>query len=86
MDFKSHTTLGRTGLSVSRLGIGTYGAPADALERAFHEYGINYFYLYSVFVSSTDVHRKSAITWIWIKADVIDSQVTHFVSTNFFLV
>ena len=44
MNFSAHTTLGRTGLSVSRLGIGTYGAPADALERAFHEYGINYFY------------------------------------------
>jgi aryl-alcohol dehydrogenase-like predicted oxidoreductase len=44
MNFSAHTTLGRTGLSVSRLGIGTYGAPADALERAFHNYGINYFY------------------------------------------
>ncbi len=45
MDFMTHTTLGRTGLSVSRLGIGaSYGAPAFALEKAFHEHGINAFY------------------------------------------
>lgn len=45
MDFKTHTTLGRTGLSVSRLGIGAaYGAPALALEKAFHEHGVNAFY------------------------------------------
>jgi aryl-alcohol dehydrogenase-like predicted oxidoreductase len=45
MDFNTHTILGRTGLSVSRLGIGaSYGAPAWALEKAFHEYGVNAFY------------------------------------------
>ena len=45
MSFRQHTTLGRTGLEVSRLGIGAgYGVPAAAVERAFHEYGINYFY------------------------------------------
>jgi aryl-alcohol dehydrogenase-like predicted oxidoreductase len=45
MDFKAHTTLGRTGLSVSRLGIGAaYGAPAWILEKAFHEHGVNAFY------------------------------------------
>ncbi len=39
------TTLGRTGLRVSRIGLsGGYKAPARAVERAFHEYGINYFY------------------------------------------
>jgi len=45
MSFREHTTLGRTGLEVSRLGIGSgYGVPAAAVERAFHEYGINYLY------------------------------------------
>ena len=45
MDFKEKRTLGRTGLSVSRLGLaGGYGVPAAAIERAYHEYGINYFY------------------------------------------
>ncbi|MBN2223396.1 MAG: aldo/keto reductase [Deltaproteobacteria bacterium] len=45
MDFTKKTILGRTGLSVSRLGLaGGYGVPAAAVERAFHEYGINYFY------------------------------------------
>ncbi len=45
MDFKKKRGLGRTGLSVSRLGLaGGYGVPAEAVERAFHEYGINYFY------------------------------------------
>ena len=44
MDFKSPTTLGRTGLSVSRLGFGaSYPAPAEALEKAFHERGVNFF-------------------------------------------
>jgi len=44
MDFRSHTTLGRTGLSVSRLGFGaSYPAPSEALEQAFHERGVNYF-------------------------------------------
>jgi aryl-alcohol dehydrogenase-like predicted oxidoreductase len=45
MDFGTHTTLGRTGLSVSRLGIGaSYGIPALAVEKAFHEHGVNAFY------------------------------------------
>ncbi len=39
------TILGRTGLRVSRLGIGSsYGAPARAIERAYREHGINYLY------------------------------------------
>jgi len=38
------TVLGRTGLEVGRLGVGSsFGAPAEALERAF-EQGVNYFY------------------------------------------
>jgi aryl-alcohol dehydrogenase-like predicted oxidoreductase len=43
-DFREHTTLGRTGLRVSRIGLASgYKAPTRAVERAFHEYGINYF-------------------------------------------
>ncbi len=46
MDFKQHVPLGRTGLLVSRLGIASgYGVPADAMADAFHEHGINYFYI-----------------------------------------
>jgi aryl-alcohol dehydrogenase-like predicted oxidoreductase len=44
-DFQERVALGRTRLSVSRIGLsGGYKAPAKAVERAFHEYGINYFY------------------------------------------
>jgi len=44
-NFREHVSLGRTGLNVSRLGIGSgYGAPSAAIEKAFHEHGINYFY------------------------------------------
>ncbi len=45
MNFRQHTLLGRTDLSVSRLGIGSgYGIPSYAVEKAFHEYGVNYFF------------------------------------------
>jgi aryl-alcohol dehydrogenase-like predicted oxidoreductase len=41
--FREPTILGRTGLRVTRLGIGSsYGVPAAAIERAYHEYGVNY--------------------------------------------
>ncbi|MFC1585667.1 aldo/keto reductase [Fibrobacterota bacterium] len=41
---RDHTILGRTGLRVSRMGIGAgYGVPAKAVEKAYHEYGVNYF-------------------------------------------
>ncbi len=44
-DFREHVTLGRTGLRVSRLGIGAgYGISAAACEKAFHEHRVNYFY------------------------------------------
>ncbi len=44
MDFARRTTLGKTGLEVSRLGLAAgYGAPAAAFEEAF-ERGCNYFY------------------------------------------
>ena len=45
MNFREPVTLGRSGLKVSRLGIGAgYGVPAGAIEKAYHEHGINYFY------------------------------------------
>jgi aryl-alcohol dehydrogenase-like predicted oxidoreductase len=45
IDFREHRILGRTGLSVSRIGLsGGYGVGAAGVEKAFHEYGINYFY------------------------------------------
>jgi aryl-alcohol dehydrogenase-like predicted oxidoreductase len=45
VSFRDPTTLGRTGLRVGRLGIGAgYGVPAGAVERAYREYGVNYFY------------------------------------------
>ena len=44
-DFRERTTLGRTGLEVARIGIGSgYGIPAGAVEKAFHEHRINYLY------------------------------------------
>jgi aryl-alcohol dehydrogenase-like predicted oxidoreductase len=44
-NFRGRRTLGRTGLSVSRMGLGAaYKVPGSAVERAFHEYEINYFY------------------------------------------
>ncbi|MFH2127348.1 MAG: hypothetical protein ABIK12_12585 [Pseudomonadota bacterium] len=47
MGFESTRNLGRTGLSVGRLGLGAgYGAPAAAFEEAF-ERGCNYFYFTS---------------------------------------
>jgi aryl-alcohol dehydrogenase-like predicted oxidoreductase len=43
-DFLTPRVLGRSGLSAGRLGLGSsYGAPADAYERAFDR-GCNYFY------------------------------------------
>jgi aryl-alcohol dehydrogenase-like predicted oxidoreductase len=40
--------LGFTGLSVAPLGLaGSYGIDADAVERAFHELGVNYFFVTS---------------------------------------
>jgi aryl-alcohol dehydrogenase-like predicted oxidoreductase len=46
MDFKQHVPLGRTELMVSRLGIASgYGVPAAAMEKAFHEHNVNYFYI-----------------------------------------
>jgi aryl-alcohol dehydrogenase-like predicted oxidoreductase len=43
-DFHEKRVLGRTGLSVGRLGVSaSYGAPAEAFEEAF-ERGCNYFY------------------------------------------
>ena len=48
MDFKKKKVLGKTGLMVSRIGLASgYGVPANAVEKAFHEYGINYHFLSS---------------------------------------
>ncbi len=45
MNFTEKRILGRTDLLVSRLGIASgYGISGNAIEKAFHEYGINYFY------------------------------------------
>lgn len=47
-DFRQPRVLGRSGLTVGRLGLGSsYGAPAPAYERAF-EHGCNYFYWGSI--------------------------------------
>jgi hypothetical protein len=46
MDFKERVPFGRTGLMVSRMALASgYGVPTVAIEKAFHEYGVNYFYL-----------------------------------------
>lgn len=46
MDFKERVPFGRTGLMVSRIGLASgYGVPAAAIEKASHEYGINYLYV-----------------------------------------
>lgn len=43
-DFQDYRTLGRTGLRVSRLGLASgYGISSEGVEKAFHEYGVNYF-------------------------------------------
>lgn len=44
-DFRATRVLGRTGLQVSRIALaGGYKVPAKAVEKAFHEYGVNTFY------------------------------------------
>ena len=46
MHFKERVPLGRTGLMVSRIGLASgYGVPAASIEKASHEYGINYLYV-----------------------------------------
>ncbi len=50
MDFRKQVPFGRTGLMVSRMGLASgFGVPSAAIEKAFHEYGINYLWL-SVFM------------------------------------
>ena len=44
-DFSERVLLGRTGLQVSRIGIGSsYGIGADAVQEAYEEKGVNYLY------------------------------------------
>ncbi|UCG28983.1 MAG: aldo/keto reductase [Bacteroidales bacterium] len=46
MDFRHHVPLGQTGLMVGRLGIASgFGVPAASIEKAFHEYNLNYFFV-----------------------------------------
>ena len=49
MDWNDPVTLGRSGLQVGRLGIGaSFGVGTAAIERAFHEHGVNYLYWGSI--------------------------------------
>ena len=46
MESKEHVPFGSTGLMVSRMGLASgFGVPTAAIEKAFHEYGINYLWL-----------------------------------------
>ena len=46
MDLTQRVPFGKTGLMVSRVGLASgYGVPAAGIEKAFHEYGINYLYV-----------------------------------------
>lgn len=46
MDLGARVQLGRTGRMVSRMGLASgYGVPTAAIEKAFHEHGVNYLYL-----------------------------------------
>jgi aryl-alcohol dehydrogenase-like predicted oxidoreductase len=60
MDFTQPTTLGRTGLTVGRLGIASgYWAPADAIELAF-ERGCNYL-TWGTFIRGRSPHLREAV-------------------------
>ena len=46
MDLKERVPFGRTGLMVSRIGVASgYGVPTAAIEKAFHEYGVNFLWV-----------------------------------------
>ena len=48
MNYKNYRLLGKTGLMVSRIGLASgYGVQANAVEKAFYEYGINFHFLSS---------------------------------------
>ena len=50
MNFKERVPFGKTGLMMSRIGLASgFGVPTAAIEKAFHEYGVNYLWL-SVFM------------------------------------
>ena len=60
MDFNEKRILGKTGLSVGRLGISSsYGAPAEAFEGAF-ERGCNYF-TWGTFIKGRSSEMKKAV-------------------------
>jgi predicted aldo/keto reductase-like oxidoreductase len=46
MDFNERVRFGKTGLEVGRMGLASgYGVPTASIEKAFHEFSVNYFYL-----------------------------------------
>jgi aryl-alcohol dehydrogenase-like predicted oxidoreductase len=46
MTFKDRIPLGKTRIMVNRMGLASgSGVPAAAIEKAFHEYGVNYLYI-----------------------------------------
>jgi aryl-alcohol dehydrogenase-like predicted oxidoreductase len=46
MDLRERVPLGRTGKMLTRLGLASgYGVPASGIEKAVHEYGVNYLYV-----------------------------------------
>jgi aryl-alcohol dehydrogenase-like predicted oxidoreductase len=46
MDFRERIPFGGTGPAVSRIGVAAgYGVPAAAVEKAFHEYGVNFLWV-----------------------------------------
>jgi len=46
MDFMEQVPFGRSGLMVSRIGLASgYGVPTAAIEKAFHESGVNYLWV-----------------------------------------
>jgi aryl-alcohol dehydrogenase-like predicted oxidoreductase len=65
MSWTGPAILGRSGLSVSRIGIGaSYGVGAEAIERAFHERGVNTFYWGSIRrAGMRDAVRRLAVAY-----------------------
>ncbi|MEE8325980.1 MAG: hypothetical protein V3R58_02975 [candidate division NC10 bacterium] len=46
LDFTQRVPFGKTGFQVNRIGLASgSGVPAAAIEKAYHEYGVNYFYI-----------------------------------------
>jgi len=90
MDFKTKTTLGRTGLKVARLGISSsFRAPTAAFEQAF-ERGCNYF-TWGTFIKGRSPTMREAIRNIVKKSkreDLVIAMLTYahsaFLTERFF--